>query len=164
MCLLYLTKCQYKSECYVCLKSVITKTHYRCKDACEKHVYMLKPVSNMAVFLCGSPIYHHYGYAWTQLRYLQSVRCSHRPTTANCAIHGHGELPGAVHASPDEHHATDTTCSRMTCLRMVQDSTNVLRCSQMWCCQTPCASVLQRWRTMRVGTDWNRFSYKMASQ
>ena len=29
----------------VSLKSVITRTHYRWKDACEKHVYRLKPAS-----------------------------------------------------------------------------------------------------------------------
>ena len=27
------------------LKTVITRTHHRCKDACEKHVYSLKPAS-----------------------------------------------------------------------------------------------------------------------
>ena len=46
---IHLTKCQYKSDLIhefpVCLKTVITRTHCRWKDACEKHVYMLKPAS-----------------------------------------------------------------------------------------------------------------------
>ena len=45
MCHLYITKCQYNSQFHVCLKSVITRTHYRWKGACEKHVYRLKPAS-----------------------------------------------------------------------------------------------------------------------
>ena len=49
MCHLYLTKCQYKSdlihEYHVCLKRVITRTHYRWKDEYEKHVYRLKHAS-----------------------------------------------------------------------------------------------------------------------
>jgi len=40
MCHLYLTKSQYKSEFHVYLKSVITRTHYRWKNACEKRVYV----------------------------------------------------------------------------------------------------------------------------
>ena len=45
MCHRYLAKCQYKFEFHVCLESVITRTHHRWKDACEKRVYMLKPAS-----------------------------------------------------------------------------------------------------------------------
>ena len=41
MCHLYLTKCNANiSLIHVCLKSVITRTHYMWKDACEKHVFI----------------------------------------------------------------------------------------------------------------------------
>ena len=86
------------------------------------------------------------GCAWTQLKYRQSVRCSHRPTSMNSQIHGHGELPGAVHASPAPCNRY-TTCSRMTCPTYGPRHNKRPSMQSRWCC----SCVLQLGQGTRPG-------------